>query len=277
MFNRLVGLSGKIIGYTALVIGGLLMVFPVVWMVSSSLKLPDKIFSIPIQIIPNPIRFQNYLEAAELAPLDRYFFNSVFVGLSITIISLFFCTLAGYGFAKYHFWGRGVLFIAVLSTLMIPFQVIMIPLFVIVRDFGWLNTYAGLIIPACISAFGVFLMRQYILTIPNELLDAARIDGASEPGIFWHVILPLCKAPMTALGIFTFLDSWNNLLWPLIIISKVELRPLALGLTEYQTVHGTQYQYLMAAATLATIPILILFVFMQRQFIRGVLLSGLKG
>jgi len=253
------------------------MVFPVVWMISSSLKVPDKIFSIPIQIIPNPLRFQNYLEAVKLAPLGRYFFNSVFVGLSITIITLFFSTMAGYGFAKYKFWGRNVLFIMVLSTLMIPFQVIMIPLFVIVRNFGWLNSYAGLIIPACISAFGVFLMRQYILTIPDELLDAARIDGASEPGIFWHVILPLCKAPMTALGIFTFLDSWNNLLWPLIVITKVELRPLALGLTEYQTVHGTQYHYLMAAATMATIPILILFIFLQRQFIRGVLLSGMKG
>ncbi len=277
MSERVFRLSLRTFGYTALVIGGLLMVFPVVWMISSSLKVPDKIFSIPIQIIPNPLRFQNYLEAVKLAPLGRYFFNSVFVGLSITIITLFFSTMAGYGFAKYKFWGRNVLFIMVLSTLMIPFQVIMIPLFVIVRNFGWLNSYAGLIIPACISAFGVFLMRQYILTIPDELLDAARIDGASEPGIFWHVILSLCKAPMTALGIFTFLDSWNNLLWPLIVITKVELRPLALGLTEYQTVHGTQYHYLMAAATMATIPILILFIFLQRQFIRGVLLSGMKG
>jgi multiple sugar transport system permease protein len=277
MSKRVFGFSGRALGYTALVIGGLLMAFPLVWMISSSLKLPDKIFTIPIQIIPDPVRFQNYLEAAELAPLGRYFFNSVFVGLAITVSTLFFSTLAGFGFAKYKFKGRGVLFIMVLSTLMIPFQVIMIPLFVIVRNFGWLNSYQGLIIPACISAFGVFLMRQYILTIPDEMMDAARIDGASEPGIFWHIILPLSKAPLTALGIFTFLDSWNNLLWPLIVVTKVELRPLALGLTEYQTVHGTQYHYLMAAATMATIPILILFIVLQRQFIRGVLLSGMKG
>jgi multiple sugar transport system permease protein len=267
----------KLSGYSLLVLCGLLMIFPVLWMLSSSLKMPDKIFSVPVQLIPNPVRFQNYSEAIELAPLGRYFFNSIFVGFAITAISLFFSTLAGFGFAKYRFWGSKALFVAVLSTLMIPFQAIMIPLFVIVRNFGWLNSYAGLIIPAAISGFGVFLMRQFILSIPDELLDAARIDGASEPGIFWHVVLPLCKPPLTALGIFTFLDSWNNLLWPLIVVTKVEMRPIALGLTEYQTIHGTSYHYLMAAATLATIPILLLFVFLQRQFIRGVLISGLKG
>lgn len=267
----------KLSSYTLLIFCGLLMIFPVLWMLSSSLKMPDKIFSVPVQLIPNPVRFENYTEAIELAPLGRYFLNSIFVGFAITAISLFFSTLAGFGFSKYRFWGSKALFIAVLSTLMIPFQVIMIPLFVIVRNFGWLNEYAGLIIPAAISGFGVFLMRQFILSIPDELLDAARIDGASEPGIFWYVILPLCKPPLTALGIFTFLDNWNNLLWPLIVVTKVEMRTIALGLTEYQTVHGTSYHYLMAAATLATIPILILFVFLQRQFIRGVLISGMKG
>jgi multiple sugar transport system permease protein len=277
MLEKLGKGSLKLSGYALLVFCGLLMIFPVAWMVSSSLKMPDKIFSVPVQLIPNPVRFENYSEAIELAPLGRYFFNSIFVGFAITAISLFFSTLAGFGFAKYRFWGGKALFVGVLSTLMIPFQVIMIPLFVIVRNFGWLNQYAGLIIPAAISGFGVFLMRQFILSIPDELLDAARIDGASEPGIFWHVILPLCKPPLTALGIFTFLDSWNNLLWPLIVVTKVEMRTIALGLTEYQTVHGTSYHYLMAAATLATIPILILFVLLQRQFIRGVLISGMKG
>jgi multiple sugar transport system permease protein len=263
-------------GWLLLLSGGIIMILPVLWMLSSSLKTPDKIFSIPVQLLPNPVRIENYIEAVQLAPLGRYFLNSTFVGLSITVLTLFFCTMAGYGFAKFNFWGRNTLFIAVLSTLMIPFQVIMIPLYIIVRNFGWLNHYEGLIIPAAISAFGVFLMRQFILTLPNELLDAARIDGTSEIGIFFRIILPLCKAPMTALGIFTFLDSWNNLLWPLIIISRVEMRPIALGLTEFQTIHGTSYHYLMAAATLATIPILILFATLQRQFIRGVVLTGLK-
>jgi multiple sugar transport system permease protein len=266
----------KGIGWSILFAGGILMVLPIVWMLSSSLKTPDKIFSIPVQLIPDPFRVQNYTEAVNLAPLGRYFLNSVGVGLSITVLVLFFSTMAGYGFAKFKFWGRNAFFIAVLSTLMIPFQVIMIPLYILVRHFGWLNSYQGLIIPAAISAFGVFLMRQFIQTIPDELLDAARIDGASEIGIFFRIILPLCKPPMTALAIFTFLDSWNNLLWPLIIITKVELRPLALGLSEFQTIHGTSYHYLMAAATLATIPILILFAVLQKQFIRGVVLSGMK-
>jgi multiple sugar transport system permease protein len=266
----------KGIGWSALLIGGILMVMPIIWMLSSSLKTPDKIFSIPVQLIPDPIRFQNYSEALKLAPLGRYFLNSVGVGLSITVLTLFFSTMAGYGFAKFKFWGRNAMFVAVLSTLMIPFQVIMIPLYILVRYFGWLNSYQGLIIPAAISAFGVFLMRQFVQTIPDELLDAARIDGASEIGIFLRIILPLCKPPLTALAIFTFLDSWNNLLWPLITITKVDLRPLALGLSEYQTIHGTSYHYLMAAATLATIPILILFAVLQKQFIRGVVLSGMK-
>jgi multiple sugar transport system permease protein len=146
-----------------------------------------------------------------------------------------------------------------------------------VRNFGWLNTYTGLVIPWAISAFGVFLMRQFILSIPNELLDAARIDGASEIGIFWHVIIPLCKTPMVTLAIFTFLDQWNNLFWPLIIISRTNMRTVSLGLTEFQTLHGTAYQLLMAGATVATIPVLVLFIFLQRYFIRGVVLSGLKG
>jgi multiple sugar transport system permease protein len=213
----------------------------------------------------------------KIAPFGRYFFNSLIVGVCTTLLNVFFAALTGYGFAKYNFWGKNFLFISILSTLMIPFQAIMVPLFIIVRDFGWLNTYQGLIIPWAISAFGVFLMRQFILSIPNELMDAARIDGDSEFGIFWHVILPLSKTPLVTLAIFTFLDSWNNLLWPLIIITKTDMRTVSLGLTEFQTLHGTAYNLLMAGSTIATIPILLLFIFLQRYFIRGVVLSGLKG
>jgi len=265
------------VGYGLLSAGGVLMILPVVYMLSSSLKEPVNLFSVPVQWWPNPIRFQNYVEAMRLAPFGRYFFNSIFVGAGITISTLLFSTLAGFGFAKYDFWGHSVLFIAVLSTMMIPFQVIMVPLYIVVRNLGWLNSYAGLIVPAAVSAFGVFMMHQFILSIPTELLDAARIDGASEPSIYWHVILPQCTTPMAVLAIFTFLDSWNNLLWPLIVISKVELRTVALGLTEFQTIHGTAYHQLMAAATVATIPILVLFITLQRYFVRGIVLTGLKG
>lgn len=253
------------------------MVLPIAIMITTSLKMPEKVFAIPVEWIPNPIRWENYSEAAKIAPLARYLFNSIFVGVGTSALILITSALAGYGFAKYRFKGRESLFIAVLSTMMIPFQVIMIPLFVIVRDFGWLNSYAGLILPMAVSAFGVFMMRQFILTIPNELIDAARIDGASEPRIFFGIILPLCKGPLTALGIITFLDNWNSLLWPLIIITHEEMRPFALGLSDFQNSYGTAYHYVLAAATVATLPILVAFLALQKQFIRGVLLSGMKG
>jgi multiple sugar transport system permease protein len=276
-FSNIFRLILSAIGYVLLAMGGILMVLPMVWMVSSSFKTSAEVFTVPVQWLPGVFHFDNYVNAMQLAPFGLYFFNSMYVGLSTTFLTLLFSSMAGYGFAKFNFWGKQGLFISVLSTMMIPFQVIMIALFVLVRGFGWLNTYSGLIIPAAVSAFGVFLMRQFILTIPDELIDAARIDGASEMNIYLHIILPLCKAPLSALGIFTFLDSWNNLLWPLIIITQVNMRTVALGLTEFQNLNGSSFNYLMAATTLASIPILILFIVLQRQFIRGVVLSGMKG
>jgi multiple sugar transport system permease protein len=275
--NQIMLSPSRFLVYLMVAVGAIVFFLPVLYMLSSSLKQSSEIFKIPFQWIPSPFVPENYTDAMKIAPFGRYFLNSLIVGICTTLLNVFFAALTGYGFAKYSFWGKNFLFIAILSTLMIPFQAIMVPLFIIVRGFGWLNTYLGLIIPWAISAFGVFLMRQFILSIPNELLDAARIDGDSELGIFWHVILPLSKTPMITLAIFTFLDSWNNLLWPLIIITKPEMRTVSLGLTEFQTLHGTSYNLLMAGSTIATIPILILFISLQRYFIRGVVLSGLKG
>jgi len=267
----------KMLIYLTMALGALVFFLPIFYMLTGSLKQSSDIFKVPFQWIPSPFVPENYTEAMKVAPFGRYFLNSLIVGVFTTLLNVFFSALTGYGFAKYNFWGKKFLFIAILSTLMIPFQAIMVPLYIIVRDFSWLNSYLGLIIPWSLSAFGVFLMRQFILSIPNELMDAARIDGDSELGIFWHVILPLSKTPLVTLAIFTFLDSWNNLLWPLIIITKPEMRTVSLGLTEFQTLHGTSYNLLMAGSTVATIPILILFIFLQRYFIRGVVLSGLKG
>jgi len=267
----------KMIKYVFVIVGAVLVFIPIYYMICSSFKQSSDIFKIPFQWIPNPFVPQNYKEAIQIAPFGRYFLNSLIVGVSTTILNVFFSAITGYGFAKYSFKGKKFLFITIISTLMIPFQAIMVPLFIIIRNFGWLNTYQGLIVPWAISAFGVFLMRQFILSIPDELLDAARIDGASEPGIFWHIILPLCTGPMVTLAIFTFLDSWNNLLWPLLIITKTDMRTVSLGLTEFQTLHGTAYNLMMAGSTLATIPVLILFILLQRYLIRGVVLSGLKG
>ena len=267
----------KFLIYLMITLGALVFFLPVIYMLSSSLKLSNDIFKVPFQWIPSPVVPENYTEAMKIAPFGRYFLNSLIVGVFTTLLNVFFAALTGFGFAKYNFWGKNVLFIAILGTLMIPFQAIMVPLFIIVRNFGWLNSYLGLIIPWSISAFGVFLMRQFILSIPDELLDAARIDGDTEFGIFWHIILPLSKTPLVTLAIFTFLDSWNNLLWPLIIITNPQMRTVSLGLTEFQTLHGTSYNLLMAGSTIATIPILVMFIFLQRYFIRGVVLSGLKG
>jgi multiple sugar transport system permease protein len=263
--------------YVALSAGAIAMVLPLIWMVSGSLKEPDQIFAIPVQWVPDPARWQNYSEALSSAPFGRYFFNSIFIGTCTTLSVLFFASLAGFGFAKYTFIGRNVLFIAILSTLMVPFQVIMVPLYLLMRDFHWLNTYLALIVPGGMSAFGIFLMRQFILTLPDELFDAARIDGSGEFGTYVRLVLPLSKPPLAALAIFTFLDSWNSLLWPLIVVNDDNLRPLALGLSEFQSRYGTSYHYLLAASTVAVIPVIVLFVLLQKQFIQGIVLTGLKG
>lgn len=257
--------------------GVVVMLVPYYWMVASSLKEPAAIFRVPLEWWPRPVRWANYVETIDQVPFARYFFNSVIVGGATTLSTIFFSALAGYGFAKFEFKGRHILFFAVLSTMMIPFQVIMVPLYLIVRQFGWIDSYAGLVVPGLMSAFGVFMMRQYIVTLPDELFNAARIDGDSEFGIFLHVVLPQIKPAIAALAIFQFMGSWNNLLWPLVVVTRVELRTVALGLTEFQTVYGTSYHLLMAACVLASLPVLALFTVLQHRFVEGMAMTGLKG
>ncbi|MDI9639504.1 carbohydrate ABC transporter permease [Geitlerinema splendidum] len=263
--------------YTVMITGAIIICLPLFWMVSSSLKAPNRLFTIPIEWIPYDFRWENYIEAWNTAPFGRYFFNSIFVSVSTTLLNLFFCSLAGFAFAKYRFPGRNILFLFILATMMIPFHVVVVPLFTLMRDLRWLNSYAALIVPGAMSAFGIFLMRQFILTLPDELFDAARIDGASEFGIYLRVVLPLSTGPLAALAVFVFLDNWNSLLWPLVTTTRDEWRTVAVGLTQFQTVHGTKYHLMMAASTLVVIPMLIVFFLLQRHFIRGVALSGLKG
>lgn len=263
--------------YVILTLGALVVCIPLIWMLTSSLKAPDKIFTIPIQWIPTDWRWANYAEAMNTAPFGRYFLNSLFVSTSVTLLNLLFCSLAGYGFAKYHFPGKNALFLFILATMMIPFHVVVVPLFVLMRDLKWLNSYKVLIIPGMMSAFGIFLMRQSIMTLPDELFDAARIDGASEIDTYLKIVLPLSRGPLAALAVFIFLDSWNSLLWPLVTTTNDNYRVLAVGLTQFQTVHGTKYHLMMAASTLVVIPMLVVFFLLQRHFIRGIALSGLKG
>jgi ABC-type glycerol-3-phosphate transport system permease component len=234
--------------------------------------------AIPVHWIPHEFHPENYPEAFATAPFAQYFYNSLVVAVAVVITTLVFSALAGYGFAKFSFPGKNLCFLIVLSTLMIPFQILLIPLYVLVHGFGWTNNYAGLIIPGALSAFGVFLMRQFCLTLPEELLDAARIDGAGEIGIFWRIVMPLLKPPLASLAIITFLGSWNNFLWPLIVVNKGDLFTLPVGMTVFtQPLRSPYWTYIMAVSTVATLPVVLVFLVLQKYFIQGVVLSGMKG
>lgn len=263
--------------YVVVSAGALLMVLPLIWMVTTSFKDEQVVFDVPIQWIPIPFHLDNYPRAYAFVPWVQYYFNSFFVALSQVVLTLALASAAGFGFAKYRFPGRTICFVIVLSTLMIPFQVIMVPLFIVTRQLGWLNSYAGLILPGAVGAFGIFMMRQFLSTLPDELFAAARIDGASELGLFTRIAVPLAKPALAALAIFTFTGSWDNLLWPLIVTTKASLFTLPLGLAGFNSEYGNDYTGLMAASTAATIPVLALFVLLQKQFVEGIVMTGLKG
>jgi multiple sugar transport system permease protein len=265
------------LAYLAVLVGALFVVMPMYWMVSSSVKATPEILAVPIQWVPRAWHFNNYLDAWNSAPFGHYFFNSILVAGLVTLSTLFFSALAGYGLAKFDFPGRDVCFTFILSTMMIPFTVIIIPLFVLVRDFGWMNSYQALIIPAGVSAFGIFLMRQFILTLPDELLDAARIDGASEPAIFRIIVLPLIRPALATLALLTFMGNWDSFLWPLVVTSCDTYRTLPVGLASFQTMYVTHYEWIMAIATLVSLPVFAAFLSLQRYFVQGFVMSGLKG
>lgn len=269
--------AGLIVIHLLLVAGAAIVLLPVVWMVLSSLKQEKEIFLIPVRWFPAKLQFSNYVQAFRYAPFDKYYRNSAIVATTVTFATVLLSSWMGYGFAKFNFPGKNISFVLVLSTMMIPFQVIMIPLYLIVRDFGWLDSYLGLIAPGALTAFGVFLMRQFTITLPNDYIDAARIDGCGELGIWWSIVVPLTKPALSALTIFTFLGSWNELLWPLIITTKTDLRTIPLGLASFESEYGTSYALLMAASVTASIPVLIVFLLFQRQFMQGIVMSGLKG
>jgi multiple sugar transport system permease protein len=250
---------------------------PVIWTVLSSLKSNDTIFAVPMRWLPDSLHWNNYIDAFEVAPFARYFLNSAIVAASVTATTVFFGAMAGYGFSKFRFPGRDLLFGLILVTFMIPFPVIMIPLFVLVRNFGWVNTYWGLIIPGALTGFAVFMMRQFIQAIPSELIDAARIDGAGELRIFLTMVLPLARPALATLGILTFLESWNNLLWPLIVIQSDEMETIPLGLTKFSTLYSSNYVQMLAMAVIASLPVLVVFVIGRRQIINSLMLSGIKG
>lgn len=269
---------GNVLLYAVVCAGLLLFCVPVYYMVTTSVKAESEVTAIPVHWIPHEFHPENYPEAFGLAPFGLYFYNSLVVAAVVVFSTLFFSALAGYGFAKFSFPGKNFCFLIVLSTLMIPFQILLIPLYVLVHSLGWTNNYLGLIVPGALSAFGVFLMRQFCLTLPEELLDAARIDGANELSIFARIVLPLLKPPLASLAIITFLGSWNNFLWPLIVVNKGDLFTLPVGMTVFtQPLRSPYWTYIMAVSTVATLPVVLVFVALQKYFIQGVVLSGMKG
>jgi ABC-type glycerol-3-phosphate transport system permease component len=268
---------GLIILTVVLAIGAVVMLLPFIYMLSTSLKSTGEVFAIPLQWLPEVFRWDNYSTALQEHPIAHYFRNSLIVGVAVTALNLLTCSLAGYSFAKFTYRGRDLLFGVVLATMMIPLASMIIPLYLVVRDLGWIDSYWGLIIPAGTSAFGIFLMRQQMLTIPNDLLEAARLDGSSEPRIFLEIVLPLSRTALASLAIFIFMWNWDSFLWPLLVATEDEYRTLPVGVALFESSYGTNYPQLMAVAFLAMIPVLVVFLLLQRQFIQALTMSGIKG
>ena len=268
----------KIILYTVLIVTALTMIVPFWWMIVTSLEAEANIMlPYPPRFIPEDITLQNYVNAMTEAPFFRFFVNSVIVATSVCVLQLLVGSMGGYAFAKGNFIGKKYFFIVVLATMMIPLHIRIIPMFDLVLKFGMVNSYMGLILPAVPVAYGTYLLRQYIMTIPDELLDACRIDGWSELRIYANLILPLAKPAMATLALLSFLGNWNSFLWPLIVIMDNDLYTIPLGLMNFRQQFTAEWGNLMAATTLAMIPIVVLFIFTQRYITEGIALSGLKG
>ncbi len=267
---------GSVLVFCTLVAVACVTLLPFYWMLSSSLRTMENMFSVPIQWIPDPINWMSYVLAWQAQDFTRYFLNSGVVAVAITLGNLLLCSLAGYSLTKFRYRGRNLSFILILSTMMLPLEVTMVPLFLIIKQLDWANSYQGLIVPFLVDGFGVFLMRQYMLSIPSDLIDSARIDGASELRIFWMIVMPLCKPALVALAVFTFREAWDMYIWPLIIITKDSLRTLPLGISLFMSSYGTSWDQLMAIAVLGTLPMILLFFFLQRAFIQGIAATGLK-
>ncbi|MFH1368017.1 MAG: carbohydrate ABC transporter permease [Elusimicrobiota bacterium] len=267
----------KTVAYAALTIFGITMLLPFMWMLSSSLKEPSQVFSSSLSLIPNPIVFTNYIEAWNAIPFGRFYLNSLYIALAVTLGQLVTSSMAAYAFSRLKFPGRDKIFFAYLATMMIPGMVTTIPVFILMKKLDWLNTYKALIIPGIFTAYGTFMLRQFFMTLPSELEDAAKIDGCSLWRIYWQIILPLSKPALATLATFTFLGNWQSFVWPLIITSTEEMKTLPVGLSYFQDMYSTNWTLLMAGSIIVLVPALFVFIFNQRFFTKGIALSGLKG
>jgi len=266
---------GRILTWLLLFGGGLLMVTPLAFMFATSLKDSSEIYD--LAFFPAHPTFDNYVSVLSDGRFLRWFANSFGIATAVTLSNVFFDSLVGYTLAKFQFRGRYLVFIAILSTLMIPTEMLVIPWYVMAKNFGWLDSYWGIMFPGMMTAFGTFLMKQFFETVPNDFLEAARIDGLNEFAIFWRIALPLVTPALSALAIFTFLSNWTAFIWPLIVTTSKELYTLPVGLTSFAVESQVQWELIMTGAALATLPTLTVFLLLQRYIVRGVVLAGLKG
>ena len=265
--------------YGLLLLGGLAMMLPFLWMLSTSLKAQGAVFTVPLQWIPRPVVFRHYVELWQIVPFARFFLNSVFVALCVTVGHVLTSAWAAYAFARLRFPGRDRIFFAYLATMMVPGSVTMIPVFVLMKLLGWVDTYKALILPGIFSAYGTFLLRQFFLSIPRDVEEAAKLDGASAWLIFWRIILPLAKPALATLTLFTFMGNWGSFMWPLLIIDSTGKKTLPVGLAYFQELYqyaSPHWPLLMAGSIVAMVPMILLFLGNQRFFIEGIRLSGVQ-
>jgi len=268
---------GLIATYTVVILITLTMLAPFVWMLSASLKLDRDVFAFPIEWVPSHPRWENYIDIWTKIPLGLFIYNTAKLTVIVTILQLLTSSFAAYAFAKLRFPYRNVLFLAYIATIAMPWQVYMVPQFLLMREFGLNNTHMALICLQAFTAFGVFLMRQFYMSIPDELCEAARIDGMSEYGIWWRIMLPLSMPALSTLTIFTFVTTWNDFLGPLIYLTKTELKTIQIGIRMFITQYTQEYGLIMAASIVSLIPVLIVFLALQRFFVEGIASTGLKG
>ncbi|MBK8897203.1 MAG: carbohydrate ABC transporter permease [Candidatus Competibacteraceae bacterium] len=263
--------------YGLLAVGVALTLLPLLWMVAASLMPAGEANSYPPHLWPSTLTFEHYVALFTRLDLARYLLNSALLAGAVTLISLLINSMAGYAFAKFRFRGRDRLFRGLLAAMVIPAQVAMLPLFLLLKQFGLINTYWGVIIPGMASIFGIFLIRQYLLAIPDSLLDAARMDGAGEFRIYWSLILPLCRPILVTLAIFTFLGAWNDFMWPLIVLTDSDRYTLPVALANLLGEHVQDTELMMAGSVLTVLPVMLLFVVLQKYYIAGIMLGGMKG
>ena len=282
MFTRLINLNSKtiktVIIYIILGIIAVLMLFPLVWLVSTAFKSPsENIFQFPPQFIPRQPTFQNFIKVWQTNPFGRYLFNSSFVALLTVSLNLLFCSLAAYPLARLNFKGRDVIFTAIIATIMIPFQIVMIPLYILTVQLELRNSYLGIIFPSIASAFGIFLLRQAFQSVPKELEEAARIDGCSELGIWWNVMIPAVKPALITLAIFVFIGSWSDFLWPLLVLDQPDFYTMPLGVATLAGTFSLDWRLIAAGSVISIAPVLLLFLILQRYIVPTDAGSGVKG